>query len=78
MVAINIREFAHNLSKYMKEIKAGERIVIMERNKPIADLIPHNEHIIQPGWKRKFERIKLKGGESMSQIIVKMREEEDR
>ncbi|MBI3315009.1 MAG: hypothetical protein HYZ86_03600 [Candidatus Omnitrophica bacterium] len=77
MVAINIREFAHNLSKHMKTIKMGERIVIMERNKPIADLIPHNPHVIQPGWKRKIERIKLKG-EPMSTTIIKMREEEDR
>ena len=77
MVAVNIREFAHHLSKYLKTTKAGERVVIMERNKPIVDLVPHNEHLIQPGWKRKFTRIKLKG-EAMSETIVRMREEEDR
>ena len=77
MVAVNIREFAHHLSKYVKDIKSGERIVLMERNIPIADITPHNPHLIQPGWKRKIEKIKIKG-ESMSQTLIKMREEEDR
>ena len=77
MIAVNIREFAHHLSKYLKTTKAGERVVIMERNKPIVDLVPHNEHLIQPGWKRKIEKIRLKG-EPMSTTIIKMREEEDR
>ncbi len=77
MVAVNIREFAHNLSKYLKDIKSGERIVIMERNKPIADLIPHNDNTVQPSWKRKFDRIKIKG-ESFSTTVIRMREEEDR
>ena len=77
MVAFNIREFAHNLSKYLKDIKAGEQLVLMERNKPIADITAHNGNVIQPGWKRKIKRIKLKG-EPFSTTIVKMREEETR
>jgi len=76
MVAINIREFSHHLSKYLKTTKAGGRILIMERNLPIAELIPHNPHVIQPGWKRKIERVKLKGGPA-SATVIKMREEEN-
>ncbi len=74
MVSINIRELTHNFSSYLKKVKVGERIVIMERNKPIADLIPHNENIAQPGWKRNIEPIKIKG-EALSKTIVRMREE---
>ena len=76
MVAVNIREFAHHLSKYVKDIKSGERIVLMERNIPIADITPHNPHLVQPGWKRKINRIQLKG-EPASKTIIKMREEEN-
>lgn len=75
MVSINIREFAHNLSKYLNEVKAGERLVIMERNKPIADIIPHHENIAIPGWKRPIKRITIKG-EPMSKTTIRMRREE--
>ena len=75
MVSINIRELTHNFSTYLKKVKVGERIVIMERNKPIADLIPHNENITQPGWKREIKPIKIKG-ESLSKTVIRLREEE--
>ena len=74
MVSVNIREFLHNYSSYLKEVKSGERVVIMERNKPIADLIPHNENIAKPGWKRPIKRIKIKG-EAISETVVKNRRE---
>lgn len=76
MVKINIRELSHHLSKYLKEAKSGERIIVMERNKPIVEIIPHNENIIPPCWKKPVKRIKLKGGVSASETIIKMREED--
>ncbi len=75
MVSVNIRNLTHNFSQYLKEVKSGERIVIMERNIPIADIIPHNENIAQPGWKRVIKKIKLKG-ELSSQAVIKNRREE--
>ena len=75
MVSVNIRDLTHNFSKYLKEVKSGERIIVMERNTAVADLIPHNENISQPGWKRVIKKIKLKGG-PLSQTIVKNRREE--
>ena len=55
MTSINIREFSHNIAKYLRQVKQGERVVIMERNVPIADIIPHNQKISRPGWKRKIK-----------------------
>ena len=75
MVSINIREFNHNLSKYLKKIKAGERITILERNQPIADLIPHNANVSEPGWKREIKKIPIKG-QPLSKTIVKSRKDE--
>jgi len=75
MKAINIRELVHNFSSYLKEVKSGERITILKRNTPIADIIPHNENISFPGWKRKIKRIKLKG-ESFSKTLLKNRKTE--
>ena len=75
MVSVNIRELTHHLSSYLKQVKDGERIVILERHSPVADLIPHNEHVEYPGWKRRVERIKIKG-EPLSQTVIKNRGEE--
>lgn len=75
MVSVNIRELTHNFSKYLKEVKSGERIIVMERHTAVADLIPHNENLSQPGWKREIKRMKIKG-EPLSETIVKNRREE--
>ena len=75
MKSINIRELMHHFSSYLKIVKRGERIVVMRRNLPVADLVPHNENVSQPGWKRPITRIKVKGL-SFSETVSKMREEE--
>ena len=72
MAAVNIREFMHHHTKYLKEIKAGGRVTIMERNSPIADLVPHNENVAAPAWRRSIEKIKTKG-ESFTATIIKNR-----
>lgn len=75
MVALNIRELMHHFSKYLKMVKAGERIVLMERNVPVADIIPHNENVAQPGWKREIQKIEIQG-ESLSQTVIRNRKEQ--
>jgi len=75
MVSVNIRELTHHFSAYLKEVKAGERVVIMERNTPIADIVPHNENVARPGWKRKIKKIKVEG-EQFAKTISKNRREE--
>lgn len=74
MITISIRELTHSFSKYLKEVKPGEQITILERNRPVASLTPHNDNVIQPGWKRKINRIKVRG-ESFSETTVKARQE---
>ena len=74
MVSVNIRELTHNFSSYLKKVKAGERLIIMERNSPVAEVIPHNENVTYPGWKRKIDRIKIKG-ETISETVIKERRE---
>ena len=75
MVAVNIRELTHNFSSYLKAVKEGKRVTVLERNIPVADIIPHNEHVAYPGWKRPIEKIKIKG-EPLSKTIVKTRRQE--
>lgn len=75
MISVSIRDLTHNFSSYLKEVKSGERITILERNRPVADIIPHNENVARPGWKRKINKLKLKG-EPFTKTIVRDRGEE--
>lgn len=75
MKTVNIRELTHHFAAYLNAVKKGERIVVMERNSPVAELIPHNKNISQPGWKRPIVKIKVKGP-SFSDTVSRMRQEE--
>ncbi len=61
MKTATIREFVHHLSAYLKLVKAGEHLVLLERNTPIANILPYQENIGIPAWKRPVKRVKLKG-----------------
>ncbi|MCJ7772208.1 MAG: type II toxin-antitoxin system prevent-host-death family antitoxin [Desulfobacterales bacterium] len=40
METIGIRELKENLSRYMKKVKTGEKIIVTDRKKEIAIIIP--------------------------------------
>jgi len=75
MTQVTIRQLTHGFSGYLKAVKKGERIVVLERRTPVADLIPHNENLAQPGWKRPVSKIKIKGIR-LSGLVSKIRDEE--
>ena len=43
MLKINIHEAKTHLSRYLRRVKAGETILLCERNVPIAELTPLTE-----------------------------------
>ena len=45
MKSANIAELKANLSKYVKLVKKGQRVVVMERNTPVAELIPYKPSV---------------------------------
>jgi antitoxin (DNA-binding transcriptional repressor) of toxin-antitoxin stability system len=73
--AVSIRDLLHDFSRYLKEVKKGRKIRILERNAPVAEIIPLNENLEKPGWKRKIKRISLKGA-PLSHTLIAMREED--
>jgi antitoxin (DNA-binding transcriptional repressor) of toxin-antitoxin stability system len=75
MKTVNIRELTHHFSSYLKVVKRGERIVVMERSSPVADLIPHNDNVTSPAWKRPLQRIRVKG-EPFAVTTARLRVEE--
>lgn len=40
MVTVNVAELKNRLSKYLTFVKAGEEIIIRDRNLPVAKLVP--------------------------------------
>jgi antitoxin (DNA-binding transcriptional repressor) of toxin-antitoxin stability system len=74
MKTVNIRELTHHFASYLRVVKRGERIVVMERSAPIADLVPHNDNLASPGWKRSIQKIRVKG-ETFSQTTIRSRAE---
>jgi prevent-host-death family protein len=75
MHSVSIRDLMHNFSHYLKEVKTGERITVLERNVAVADIIPHDIGITYPGWKRTIKRRKIKG-EAFSETVAKSREDQ--
>lgn len=76
MVSINVRELTHNFSEYLKRVKRGERVIVMIRNKPVAEIIPRNENIEPPSWKTVAPKVALKNKASVAKLVVKYRDEE--
>lgn len=42
MHSVNIAELKNNLSRYLAQVKAGEEIIIRDRNSAVARLVPLN------------------------------------
>ena len=37
---VGVRELRQNLSRYLRRVELGERLIVTERNKPVAELGP--------------------------------------
>ena len=60
MTYINIQEAKTHLSKYARQVKAGETIILCERNKPFAEIRPlpesrEQKKVILGAFAGKFE-----------------------
>ena len=40
MTAVGVRELKNQLSRYLKLVRAGERLVVTERGRPVAAISP--------------------------------------
>ena len=75
MRKVNIRDLMHNFSRYLKEVKEGDCITVLERNKEVADIVPHNPNVRYPGWKRTIKK-RTVSNESFSDTVTRNREQE--
>lgn len=40
MLTVNIAELKNNLSAYLEQVKNGEELIVKDRNRPVARLVP--------------------------------------
>ena len=70
MITVGIKELKNQLSKYLKYVKEGERIIITEHNKIVAEIsVPEKRSNIVEAEK------KLKQLEKSGKVILSKRDE---
>jgi len=54
MTIVKMREAKSRLSRLVKDVQAGEEVIIVSRNKPVARLVPYTtkKPIRMPGFLR--------------------------
>jgi antitoxin (DNA-binding transcriptional repressor) of toxin-antitoxin stability system len=75
MIKVGIKALLHNFAEYKDRVKKGERIVVLEHQKPILDITAHSEHISKPGWKH-AHFVLPKTKKTAADVLLKMRQEE--
>ncbi len=86
---VGIRELRHDLSGYLRRVKGGERLVVTDRNRPVALLTPLPED--EDPWERLIAEgkvtpatgriqdlpppLKQDGGPTLSETLEEMRRE---
>ncbi|MEE8583494.1 MAG: type II toxin-antitoxin system prevent-host-death family antitoxin [Acidobacteriota bacterium] len=88
-VEVGIREIKANLSRYLKQVKAGASVVVTERGKPVARILPIGESaqkrardLVAAGlvsWNgEKFVppeiRPAVRGGKTVAELLLEDRE----
>lgn len=64
MRSVNIADLRDHLTKYLKEVRAGEEVVVRDRQRPIAKIVPlagadddvEDTELVAAGLMRKGER----------------------
>ena len=76
MSKVSVEEAVRNLKALLEQVAAGEEVIIIEQDKPVARLVPPStEEEIFADIKQFRESLSLKG-ESLSQTVIKARQEE--
>ncbi|NOX62090.1 MAG: type II toxin-antitoxin system Phd/YefM family antitoxin [Chloroflexi bacterium] len=76
MKTVSFSEFGRNASGYLAEVERGERIVLLHRGRPVAQLIPYSndeDSTASPAWKRPGPRLRV-SGPPLSAAILEERE----
>jgi antitoxin (DNA-binding transcriptional repressor) of toxin-antitoxin stability system len=77
MKTVSIREIQHNFKSQIQSLMPGQELIVMNRNKPIAKIIPFPEvSNLNVDWSKNIERIKMLPklkGKSISETLSESR-----
>ena len=76
MKTITITDFRKSISSVITQVEQGERILILRRGKPVAEIsaLPENR-LQEPAWKRPIVPLEIEGA-SLSAMILEERSED--
>lgn len=74
MQYLQFTDFRNNSKMYFDLIEKGDSFIIIRKGKPIAQISPLSK-AKQKGWKRKIQKVDLKGDKSTVEYIEAERSE---
>ena len=89
MDTVGVRELRQNLSAALERVKQGERLIVTDRNRPVAQLIPLNAEapglarliaegkVTEPAAKLEISPVRLEGEYVASRALEYVRGERD-
>lgn len=69
MKTISFTDFRKNASELITDVEHGEKIILLRRGKPVAEITPFSEKPQTPAWKQKGIQLQLRGKDLSSAII---------
>ncbi len=76
MSKVSVEEAVSNLLALLEQVAAGEEVIIVEQDKPVARLVPPSTDEEVFADMRQFRESLSVKGESLSQTVIKARQEE--
>ena len=62
MIQTNISTVKSQLSSYLERVKGGEEVVIADRNRPVAKLVPYRSGLSETGgWNARLAELARRG-----------------
>ena len=70
MKTVTFTDFRKRASGFITEVEHGERLVLLRRGKPVAEVVPFSEKIREtPAWKQPGTRLRIRGRDLSSAIL---------
>lgn len=76
MSKVSVEEAARNLKALLEQVAAGEEIILVEQDKPVARLVPPSTKEEVLANMKQFRDSLSVTGEPLSQTVIKARQEE--
>ncbi len=70
MKTIPVTDFRKNTASFINQVEHGERLVLIRRGKPVAEVIPFSDRPQKkPAWKQSSVRLQIQGSDLSSAIL---------